>query len=35
MQEVDKFLEIERTPDEPLQLVDLRIGTQSWGEPLG
>jgi hypothetical protein len=29
MQEVDKFLEIERTPDEPLQLVDLRIGTQS------
>ena len=28
-QEPDKALEIERYPDEPLQLVNLRIGTQS------
>jgi len=28
-QEPDKVLEIERYPDEPLQLVNLRIGTQS------
>lgn len=28
-QEVEKVLEIERYPDEPLQLVDLRIGPQS------
>lgn len=28
-QEPDKTLEIERYPDEPVQLVDLRIGTQS------
>ena len=28
-QEVDKILELERYPNEPLQLVDLRIGTQS------
>ena len=28
-QEADKVLEIERYPDEPLQLVNLRIGTQS------
>jgi hypothetical protein len=29
VQEPDKALEIERYPDEPLQLVNLRIGTQS------
>jgi hypothetical protein len=28
-QEADRMLEIERYPDEPLQLVNLRIGTQS------
>lgn len=28
-QDTDKVLEIERYPDEPLQLVDLRIGPQS------
>ena len=28
-QEPDRVLEIERYPDEPVQLVDLRIGTQS------
>jgi hypothetical protein len=28
-QEVDRILEIERYPDEPLQLVNLRIGTRS------
>ena len=28
-QEAEKVLEIERYPDEPLQLVNLRIGTQS------
>lgn len=28
-QEVDKVLEIEKNGDEPMQLVDLRIGTQS------
>ena len=28
-QELDRALEIERYPDEPVQLVDLRIGTQS------
>ena len=31
-QEADKVLEIERYPDEPLQLVNLRIGTQSVSE---
>lgn len=28
-QEADRVLEIERYPDEPLQLVELKIGTQS------
>ena len=31
-QEPEKALEIERYPDEPLQLVNLRIGTQSLKE---
>ncbi len=31
-QELDRTLEIERYPDEPLQLVSLRIGTQSLKE---